>query len=72
LSNDQFNPKGVISACLMPFDARLEVDEPAYRRRLSDLAGVDGVTAITVNGHAAEVHALSFEKQRRGIEIARD
>ena len=70
--SNPFDPKGVIPACLMPFDARLEIDEPAYRRHLSDLASVDGVTAITVNGHAAEVHALSFEEQRRGIEIARD
>lgn len=70
--NDPFDPKGVIPACLMPFDERLEIDEPAYRRHLSDLAGIDGVTAITVNGHAAEVHSLSFEEQRRGIEIARD
>jgi len=56
----------------MPFDADLEIDEPAYRRHISDLAGVDGISAITVNGHAAEVHALSLDEQRRGIEIARD
>jgi 4-hydroxy-tetrahydrodipicolinate synthase len=68
----QFDPKGVIPACLMPFDDRLEIDEPAYRRHLSDLAGVDGVAAITVNGHAAEVHSLNFDEQQRGIEIARD
>ena len=72
MNNDRFDPKGVIPACLMPFDTRLEVDEAAYRRHLSDLAGVEGITAITVNGHAAEVHALSFEEQQRGIEIAHD
>jgi len=72
MSNEPFDPRGVIPACLMPFDADLRIDEPAYRRHLSDLAGVDGITAITVNGHAAEVHALSLEEQRRGIEIARD
>lgn len=72
MSNDQFDPQGVIPACLMPFNAHLEIDEHAYRRHLRDLAGVDGITAITVNGHAAEVHALSVEEQRRGIEIARD
>ncbi|MCH2211132.1 MAG: dihydrodipicolinate synthase family protein [Fuerstiella sp.] len=72
MSHHDFDPQGVIPACLMPFDARLEIDEPAYRRHLSDLAGIAGVTAITVNGHAAEVHALSFEEQRRGIDIARD
>jgi len=72
MSNNQYDPKGVIPACLMPFDSNLEIVEPAYRRHLSDLASVDGITAITVNGHAAEVHALSFEEQQRGIEIARD
>ena len=72
MSNDEFDPRGIIPACLMPFDSDLEIDEAAYRRHLSDLASVEGITAITVNGHAAEVHALSFEEQRRGIEIARD
>jgi 4-hydroxy-tetrahydrodipicolinate synthase len=71
MNDVQFDPRGVIPACLMPFDADLEIDECAYRRHLSDLAGVEGINAITVNGHAAEVHALSFEEQRRGIEIAR-
>jgi len=56
----------------MPFDADLEIDERAYRRHVSDLARVTGISAITVNGHAAEVHALSPEEQQRGIEIARE
>lgn len=71
-ATQQFDPQGVIPACLMPFAADLEIDEAAYRAHLSDLASVDDVTAITVNGHAAEVHALSFEEQQRSIEIARD
>jgi 4-hydroxy-tetrahydrodipicolinate synthase len=62
----------VIPACLLPFDADLRIDEPAYRRHLRNLAGVDGVTALTVNGHAAEVHALSFDEQRRVLEITKD
>jgi 4-hydroxy-tetrahydrodipicolinate synthase len=72
MSAPPFDPKGVIPACLMPFDAYLEIDEAAYRSHLSDLASVEGISAITVNGHAAEVHALSFDEQQRGIEIARD
>lgn len=67
-----FHASGVIPACLMPFDANLEIDESAYRRHLRDLAGVEGVTAITVNGHAAEAHALTFDEQRRSLEIAVD
>jgi 4-hydroxy-tetrahydrodipicolinate synthase len=56
----------------MPFDASFDIDETAYCRHLSDLAGVEGISAITLNGHAAEVHALSFDEQQRAIEIARD
>lgn len=68
----RFEPTGVIPACLLPFDQTGEIDEVAFRAHLRDLAGVDGVTAITVNGHAAEVHALSTDEQRRVLEIATD
>ncbi|MCA9090386.1 MAG: dihydrodipicolinate synthase family protein [Planctomycetaceae bacterium] len=67
-----YRPTGVIPACLMPFDGELRIDEAAYRSHLRDLAGVDGVTAITINGHAAEVHALTFDEQRRALEVAMD
>jgi 4-hydroxy-tetrahydrodipicolinate synthase len=72
MNKEPFDPRGVIPACLMPFDADLEIDEAAYRRHLRDLAAVEGISAITVNGYAAEVHALSFEEQQRGIEVARN
>ncbi|NNE93002.1 MAG: dihydrodipicolinate synthase family protein [Verrucomicrobiales bacterium] len=72
MNKEPFDPRGVIPACLMPFDAALDIDEAAYRKHLNDLASVKGISAITVNGHAAEVHALSFEEQQRGIEIASD
>ena len=68
----EFHASGVIPACLMPFNADLEIDERAYRRHLSDLAGVEGVSAITVNGHASEVHALTFDEQQRSLAIACD
>lgn len=67
-----FQPHGVIPACLMPFDAALEIDERAYRSHLRDLAGVDGVTCVTVNGHAAEVSTLSADEQRLAVKIARE
>ncbi len=67
-----FEPSGVIPACLLPFDASLEIDEPAFRKHLMDLAYVDGISAIAVNGHAAEVHALSLDEQQRALAIARD
>lgn len=68
----KFDPAGVIPACLLPFDSALRIDEPAYRKHLRDLASVEGISAITVNGHAAEVHALSYDEQRRCIEIAKE
>lgn len=61
--------KGVIPACLMPFDADLNVDEKAYRRHLNDIASVPGVTAIAINGHAAEVHALTVDEQMRAVPV---
>jgi 4-hydroxy-tetrahydrodipicolinate synthase len=67
-----YEPKGVIPACLMPFDADLAIDEPSYRAHLADLAAVDGITAITINGHAAEVHALSLDEQQRAAAVTAD
>ena len=69
---DDFVPQGVIPACLMPFDASLKIDQTAYQKHLRDLADVDGIAAITINGHASEVHALSFEEQQRSLDLARD
>ncbi|MFP6721361.1 MAG: dihydrodipicolinate synthase family protein [Candidatus Poribacteria bacterium] len=64
--------KGVIPASLMPFGANLEIDEAAYRSHLRELALVDGISAITINGHAAEVHALTLSEQERSLELAQD
>jgi 4-hydroxy-tetrahydrodipicolinate synthase len=67
-----FVAAGVIPACLMPFLPTGEIDAGSYRRHLGDLAAIDGVTGITLNGHAAEVHALSFEEQRAAMTAAAD
>lgn len=68
----KYQPQGVIPACLMPFDADLDIDEAAYRSHLRDLGAVDGVTSVTVNGHAAEVSTLTADEQRRAVRIARE
>ena len=65
-------PHGVIPANLLPFTPDMKIDSPAYRRHLRDLAAVEGITAITTNGHAAEVHALSADEQRQVLEITLD
>lgn len=65
-----FRPEGVIPATLLAFNDDLTIDEAASRKHFRDCANVDGVSAITVNGHASEVHACSFEEQERILDIA--
>ena len=65
-------PEGVIPACLLPFLEDLSIDEAGFRRHLSDVASVDGVSAITVNAHASEVASCTFDEQRRVLAIAAD
>lgn len=67
-----FQPKGVIPAALLPFAEDFSIDEDATRKHLSDIAAVDGISAICVNGHASEVHACTVGEQRRILEIAVD
>lgn len=62
--------KGAIPACIMPFRDDGSMDEDAYRRHLSCLASTEGVTAITCNGHAAEVSSLATQEKRRALDIA--
>ena len=58
-------PQGVIPATLAAFDTDFAFDWTETRRHLAFVAATDGVDAITVNGHASEVHACSFEEQTR-------
>ena len=67
-----FVPAGVIPATLMAFDEDLAIDERETRRHLGYCAKVDGVAALTVNGHASEVHACSLEEQERALAFSLD
>jgi 4-hydroxy-tetrahydrodipicolinate synthase len=60
-----FRPAGVIPATLLALNEDMSIDERQTRRHLRDCALVDGVCAVTVNGHASEVHACSFDEQRQ-------
>lgn len=60
-----FRPAGVIPATLLALNHDLTIDERQTRKHLRDCALVDGVSAVTVNGHASEVHACSFEEQQQ-------
>jgi 4-hydroxy-tetrahydrodipicolinate synthase len=60
-----YKPEGVIPATLLVLHQDLSIDDKATRKHLRDCALVHGVSAVTVNGHASEVHACSFEEQQR-------
>ena len=65
-------PQGVVPAVLLPFDNDLAIDEQSFRKHLRDVAGVEGLSAVTVNAHSTEVASCSFEEQRRVLDIAAD
>jgi 4-hydroxy-tetrahydrodipicolinate synthase len=65
-------PQGVIPATLLAFNEDFSIDEKETRRHLSFVAATRGIGAITINGHASEVHACSFDEQQRLLDIAGD
>ena len=65
-------PQGVIPAVLLPFHEDLSIDEPSFRAHLSDVAAVEGLSAITINAHSTEVASCSFDEQKRVLAITRD
>lgn len=65
-----FRPAGVIPATLAAFREDLAIDAEQTRRHLLDVAAVDGLSAVTVNGHASEVHALELDEQRALLDLA--
>ena len=68
----KFAAKGVIPATLVAFDDAFEIDVAASRKHLRDVANVAGLSAITVNGHASEIHAFDFTEQRRLLAASLD
>lgn len=65
-----FSPSGVMPAALIPLTNDQTIDGVSYRSHLRALAGIRGLSGIVVNGHAAEVHALSLDEQTWGIQTA--
>jgi 4-hydroxy-tetrahydrodipicolinate synthase len=65
-----FEPSGVIPATLLAFHNDFSIDEAETRRHLTYVAETRGITAITVNGHASEVHACTFEEQQRILALS--
>lgn len=71
-SKSKFTARGVIPACLTPFKDDLSIDEAAFRSHLTDIASVEGVSAICANGHAGEVSSLTFDEQRRVVAVTKE
>lgn len=69
---NNFVPQGVIPATLLAFDEDFVIDEAETRRHLSYVAGVEGISAVTVNGHSSEIHACNFEEQTRILDVTMD
>jgi 4-hydroxy-tetrahydrodipicolinate synthase len=63
-------PHGVIPATLLAFDGDYAIDEAETRRHLRHVVAVKGLSAITVNGHASEVHACTVDEQRRILALS--
>jgi len=72
MTRSNFEPQGVIPACLLPFHPDLSIDERAYRKHLRDVVAVPGLSAITINAHASEVASCSFEEQERVLAMTMD
>ena len=62
-------PHGVIPATLLALRDDFSIDERDTRRHLRHVAATPGLSAITVNGHASEVHACTSEEQERILDI---
>ena len=67
-----WQPRGVIPAVLLPFKSDFSIDAAAYREHLRDVGGVAGITALTVNSHSCEVHALNLDEQREVMRLTMD
>ena len=65
-----FRASGVIPATLIAFDKDYELDKQNSLKHLRDVAMTGGLTAITVNGHASEIHACSFAEQQELLALS--
>lgn len=68
--SSRFDPGGVIAATLLAFNEDLSIDEAESRRHLRFVADTKDLAAVTVNGHASEVHACTFEEQERILQFS--
>jgi len=67
-----FLPAGVIPATLIAFNSDYSIDEKSTRKHLSHVCNVNGITGVTINGHASEVHACSDQEQQQILNFSLD
>jgi 4-hydroxy-tetrahydrodipicolinate synthase len=72
MAQSRYVPHGVIPAVLLPFHDDLSIDEASFRAHLSDVAAVEGLSAITINAHSTEVASCTFDEQQRVLAVAKD
>lgn len=61
---------GLFPATALPFKENFDIDEPEFRKLLSWLISVRGVTGVVVNSHAGEVVHTTPEERKLISEIA--
>lgn len=64
--------KGVFAATLCAFNADESIDEEGLRDYLAEIASIDGIKGLTVNGHTGEIMSLRPEERARVTRIASD
>ncbi|MBM3489863.1 MAG: dihydrodipicolinate synthase family protein [Alphaproteobacteria bacterium] len=67
---NDFQPRGVIPATLLALHDDFSIDEVSSRAHLAEVCATPGLAAVTVNGHASEVHACGFAEQRRILDFS--
>ena len=61
---------GVIPAAFLPVTEKQNIHEDGLATHLTELAGVEGVDGLLVNGHAGERYALTASERERVVDIA--
>lgn len=65
-----YEPTGVIPACILPFHDDLSLDLKSFKKHLLDTAAVEGLSAITINAHSTEVASCTLAEQQQVMAAA--
>jgi 4-hydroxy-tetrahydrodipicolinate synthase len=60
-----YDPSGVIPACILPFHDDLSLDLKSFKKHLLDVSAVEGLSAITINAHSTEVGSCTPGEQQQ-------